>query len=139
MLLQPMFAYINRRRVSLFTHVSVSYTHLDVYKRQVHVRAFRSTVMALAGHFLAQIPQTIQSSVRMPICPLVRSCHSLGTTGYMRVAGFLNKLFSTTFPILKVAITLTYLSVQLIQGSIVKIKIGTSARSQPCSLSLIHI
>ena len=57
---------------------------------------------------------------------------------YLRTDGqhifFLNKLFITTFPILKVAIALTYLSVQLMHGSIVSTIIGTSASSQPCSI-----
>ena len=99
-----------------------------------HVPPFLSTLIASAGHLLEQIPHSMHFSSSMSILPLVLSCHSLSTTGYMRVAGFLNTLCNTVFAILKAPITLTYLSVQLMQGSIVSTIIGTSARSQPCNI-----
>ena len=98
------------------------------------VRASLSTVIALAGHFFWQIPQAIQELTSISTCPLVTGVHSLGTTGYMRVAGFLNKLLKSNLLILNVAMTLTYLSVQLMHGSIVSTRIGTSARSQPFNI-----
>lgn len=69
-----------------------------------HVLASLLTVIAFAGHFLWQIPQVMHDVTSISTCPLVLSCHSLATTGYIRVAGFLNKLPSTTLPILNVAI-----------------------------------
>ena len=80
------------------------------------VRPSLSTVIAWVGHLFEQMLQRMQSFSTMEICPLVFSCHCLGITGYMRVAGFLNKLDSTTLPSLKIAISLTYLSVQLMHG-----------------------
>ena len=103
----------------------------------VHVRPSLSTVIAWVGHLLEQIPQRMQSGSTMEMWPLVLSCQALGTTGYMRVAGFLNKLDITNFQSLKIAISLTYLSVQLMQGSMVSTSIGTSARSHPCSVFTI--
>ena len=94
----------------------------------------RSTVIALAGHFLMHIPQRMHWSLSISMWPRVRAFQffvMMGWSAVIFVAGFLNRLLRTTFPILNVAITLTYLSVQLMQGSMVRTTIGTSARSQP--------
>ena len=99
-----------------------------------HFFSSRVIVIAPVGHFLEQIPQKIQSSISISIRPRVFSFHSLGITGYMSVAGFFLRLRMIIFPIFKYAIRLTYLSVQLIQGSTVTTSTGTSARSQPCSV-----
>jgi len=103
----------------------------------VQVRPSLSTVIAWVGHLFEQMLQRMQSFSTMEMCPLVRSCHCLGTTGYMRVAGFLNKLVIMTLPSLNIAISLTYLSVQLMHGSMVSTSMGTSAKSQPCSVFTI--
>ena len=58
------------------------------------------TFTALVGHFFTHIPQRIQSVSFILTLPLVLSCHSLGTLGYLCVAGFFNMLFSTNFVIL---------------------------------------
>lgn len=100
----------------------------------IHFLLFLSTVMQLVGHFFIQMPHKMQSSSTIPMCPRVLSCHTLGTTGYMRVAGFLNRLFITNLLIFDTNITSPYLSVQLMQGSIVSTNIGTSAKSQPCKV-----
>ena len=118
-----------------FGHVSTQPPHcIHRILSMAHVLSSLLTVIALVGHRLEQIPHSIQDSSSIPILPLVLSCHSLGTTGYMSVAGFLNKLFNTTFPMLNEPTALTYLSVQLMQGSIVSTNTGTSARSHPWSI-----
>ena len=100
----------------------------------VQLFASRSTASASVGHFRAQMPQKMQSSISISIRPRVFSVHSRGFMGYISVAGFLNRLRRIIFPILRFAMSLTYLSVQLMQGSIVSINTGTSASSQPCSV-----
>ena len=120
----------------------------------VHLPSFLSTAIAAVGQTLAQIPQPIQLFSSIPTAPLVLSCHSLGLTGYMRVAGFLkmlpitvpanlknpslavitelsSKATTITIILIRIPTSHTYLSVQLIQGSIVSTRIGTSARSAP--------
>lgn len=77
--------------------------HCILWISQVLASLF--TVMAFAGHFLWQMPHVMHDVTSISTCPLVLSCHSLATTGYIRVAGFLNKLPSTTLPILNVAIS----------------------------------
>jgi len=122
-----------------------------------HLPPALSTSIAFVGQALAHIPHPIQSSALMPTAPLVLSCHSLGLTGYISVDGFLNILprmvllnlknpmrygtakqirAATTIinTITNLLTALTYLSVQLMHGSIVRINIGTSARSQPCNI-----
>ena len=121
-----------------FGHTSVQCIHcMHCILSIVQVLALLSTVIAFVGHFLAQIPHAMHSDALISTAPLVRSCHSRGITGYMRVAGFLNKRFITNPPILNVPTSLTYLSVQLMQGSIVNTIIGTSARSHPCNILTI--
>jgi hypothetical protein len=68
------------------------------------VLASRLTVIASVGHFFIQMPQRMHSFMSTAICPLVLSLYSLGMTGYMSVAGFLNKLLITILPIFKFAI-----------------------------------
>ena len=122
-----------------------------------HLPSALSIAMALVGQALSHIPQAIQLSPSIETDPLVLSSHSLGTTGYIRVAGFLPMLPSMVLPNRKnpslavmtalnrraamtiailatIITTLTYLSVQLMQGSIVSTRIGTSAKSAPASI-----
>ena len=65
-----------------------------------HVLSFLFTVIASDGHFLAHILQRMQPVSSIHTLPLVFSYHCLGTSGYIRVAGFFSKLFNTNFVIL---------------------------------------
>ena len=86
----------------------------------------------MVGHFLWHIPQNMHLEISMEILPLAFLDNILGPNGYLTVAGFLNKLFNTVFPIIKNCIF--HLSAQLMQGSIVKTSTGTSARLEPGSI-----
>jgi hypothetical protein len=91
------------------------------------------TLTAALGHFNWHMPQKIQLEISVTILPLVfLYSFLLGPKGYLRVAGNRQRLFKTVLAITKNG--MSYLSVQLIQGSIVMISTGTSANSHPCNI-----
>lgn len=121
-------------------------------KRSMLQEAFGlSTLIAPVGHLLSHMPQKIQSSMDISILPLVRSKCSLFLIGYCVVYGPCSKFLKSILLILKTDIITSmlppaaalcsgrnapdHLSVQLIQGSIVRIRIGTSASEQPLRVS----
>jgi len=67
------------------------------------------------------------------MCPRVTGVLFAGRAGYISVAGRENKLFMAVAAIFKIVIAF-HLSVQLMQGSMVKTIIGTSASWQPVSI-----
>lgn len=89
----------------------------------------RSTLIAPVGHFFWHIPQKMHVVTSIAICPLVAGKISRTTEGYNRVAGFLNRFASVSFAMVKYAIS--YLSVQLMHGSMVSTMFATSAKSHP--------
>ena len=96
----------------------------------VQVCAFLSTVMAPVGHLIWHTLHNTHASMLFDTCPLVDSLREAGPFGYLSVAGFLKRFFSSV--LVKLANVISYLSVQEIQGSMVTTSIGTSATSQPC-------
>ena len=112
---------------------SVQSAHCTQAKRSmVQMRAARSTVRASAGHALAHRPQNMQSSTLIVTRPRKPAGASGVSKGYRRVSGRLNRPPSVIVPNPNVFMS-TYLSVQLMHGSMVKMMVGTSARSHPRS------
>jgi|GEM_PF-6857639 len=96
-----------------------------------HFLSCRDTLIAAVGHFFWQIPQNIHLAISIFSLPRLFSRDIAGPNGYFTVAGLEKRFFKTVLAIKKIDIA--YLSVQLTQGSIVRIKTGTSANSHPCS------
>lgn len=95
-----------------------------------HDRSTLLTEMAFEGHRFSHIPQKMQ--VLMLISPSAPRVFFIGARfsyGYIRVAGF-ETTFFRTFP-RKSNMVISYLSVQLMQGSIVNSNTGTSASWWP--------
>ena len=137
-----------------FGHTLTQLPHWTQSKRSiVHVPALRSTVIAWDGHERMHRPQVIQSSIRISMCPRMRSGYWAGSKGYWVVSGFRKRLWRTlpanlnnrVFSILllhstafAVLVSMNYhRSVQLMHGSIVRISSGTSASWHPFNISAI--
>jgi hypothetical protein len=111
--------------------------HADTHSpHTMHLKAsssqlllFLLTIIASAGHFLAHNVQYIQLESSHIILPLNLSKVSLLSYGYNLVTGFEKKFFKTSLNIFD--IINTYLSVQLMQGSMVNISTGISASLLP--------
>ena len=102
----------------------------------VHLRLGFSTTMAAQGQRRWQMPHRMQTSTSLTIWPLSPAGVSFFSTGYSTVSGFLNSEPSVIFPSLNPPMFF-YLSVQLMQGSMVRMMLFTSARSQPLSAAVI--
>ena len=90
------------------------------------------TVMASVGQRLLHIPQKMHLLISISILHLVIGVNTLFFFGYISVAGPLRRFLVTVLVIVNNLIFLTcYLSVQLMQGSRVRMIFGTSATSEP--------
>ena len=103
-------------------------------RSMVHSRAGLLTTMASVGHRFWQSMQNVQVSMSMAMLPLDLSawCGTFSLVGYSRVAGRERRFLRVVRVILKTGTR--YLSEQLMHGSMVRMRTGTSARSQPCSI-----
>ena len=97
-----------------------------------HVRAGLSTVMASQGQRFMQMPHRMHASTLLVTWPLRPGGGVFCSAGYWMVSGLPNSDFSVIFPSLNDPIP-AYLSVQLMQGSMVSTIMLTSARSHPAS------
>ena len=98
-----------------------------------HVFSFTSTQIAPVGHLRWQERHVMQFAGSITMCPRVTGVRFAGRAGYISVAGRENKLFIAVAAIFRFVIAL-HLSVQLMQGSMVKTIMGTSASWQPVSI-----
>ena len=94
------------------------------------VRSFFSPAMAWAGQLLAQMPHRMHALASFALWPLSPAGAGFCSKGYSTVSGFLNREPKVMPPSLKLPM-LAYLSVQLMQGSMVRMIILTSAKSHP--------
>ena len=100
------------------------------------VRSFFSTTMASAGQALAQIPHRMHRDASFSIWPFSPAGADFCSAGYSKVSGFLNSDPRVMPPSLKLPMA-AYLSVQLMQGSMVRMIMFTSARSHPLSATVM--
>ncbi len=90
------------------------------------------TVIAYVGQRLLHVPQKMHLSISISILPLVIAVKVRFFLGYISVAGPLSRFLVTVLVIVNNLIFLIcYLSVQLMQGSKVRMIFGTSATSDP--------
>ena len=120
-----------------FGHALTQEPHwIQENRLMVHVLSPLETTMELQGHVLWHTPHKMHESTNMSTVPFSPAGAGFFSKGYRSVSGFLNSDPKVMPPSLN-PLKGTYLSVQLTQGSIVRMIMFTSARSQPANAMVI--